>query len=427
MRNQKGNFSTLRDPISVQSVEASAPTQTQVLESTLPSGFRLVTVDRAFPVSSLSLFVKASTRYETRTTSGATHFLKFFAGQSNSQKSGLRLVRDLEHYGATVNVSFDREYINYNISFSRFESQEIQIAAETLRFLLSPLLQEHEVDRIRELVAVESQGQDELQQLLDLAHQVAYRDQGLGQPLYAKPYAIERIDPRHLHRHLVANFKSGNMTLVGTGMEHGKVRDIVNSLFSTGPLIDAEYPELSALPSLEPESPTAQSAKWFGGEARLPSPGDLSRVLLAYQGAERGTKGEAALTIAKAHLSNIKIDDVCSTSVSYLPYTDSGVFAFHGSSVGNAGRSITNLSTAVKKLADVSATDFDLAKTRALTQHLHGMTNVFALANQLSLYGRKNSVKELTAVSLSDFKDAVVRLSQPVVVSSGDVRGSNRV
>lgn len=64
--------------------------------------------------------------------------------------------------------------------FCLFSILEIQIAAETLRFLLSPLLQEHEVDRIRELVAVESQGQDELQQLLDLAHQVAYRDQGMA-------------------------------------------------------------------------------------------------------------------------------------------------------------------------------------------------------------------------------------------------------
>jgi hypothetical protein len=81
---------------------------------------------------------------------------------------------------------------------------------------------------------------------------------GPGHTLLAKPSAVDQIDSRHLHRHLVANFLSSNMTLVGTGMEHDKVRDIVNSLFSTAPLIDADYPELRELPALDAETPTVQ-------------------------------------------------------------------------------------------------------------------------------------------------------------------------
>lgn len=40
-----------------------------------------MSVDRASPVSTLSLFVKAGSRFETRSSTGATHFLKYFAGQ----------------------------------------------------------------------------------------------------------------------------------------------------------------------------------------------------------------------------------------------------------------------------------------------------------------------------------------------------------
>jgi hypothetical protein len=53
---------------------------------------------------------------------------------------------------------------------------EVKIAAESLRFLLSPLLQEYEVDRLREVVASDSPC--ETQKLLELAHAAAFRDQG---------------------------------------------------------------------------------------------------------------------------------------------------------------------------------------------------------------------------------------------------------
>jgi hypothetical protein len=121
----------------------------------------------------------------------------------------LRLVRDLEHYGTTINVDFDREFIGYHVVLTTFDnlgtlafyfplfysfiillfvvasflfdshSLEIQIAAESLRYLLHPLLQEYEVDRIRELVRSDSQALCEIERLHEAAHVAGFRDQGM--------------------------------------------------------------------------------------------------------------------------------------------------------------------------------------------------------------------------------------------------------
>jgi hypothetical protein len=49
-----------------------------------------------------------------------------------------------------------------------------------------------------------------------------------------------------------------------------------------------------------------------------------------------------------------EVGDVSSTGATYLPYADSGLFAVHGTSVGNAGRTVSDLNSAVGKLGSTS-------------------------------------------------------------------------
>jgi len=411
------------------STDSGPKVASNIEETTLPSGLRVLSVDRASPILSLSLFVKAGSRYETRSTSGATHFLKYFAGQNNSMKSGLRLVRDLEHYGSTVDVSFDREYIGYHIALARYEKIEVQIAAETLRFILSPLLQEYEVDRLRDVVRLDSETQDVTRQLLESAHAVAFRDQGLGLPLFAPQSSVESLDPRHLQRHLANNFLSKNMTIVGTGLPHETLCRIVGILFSREFNHGAQnFPELARLGSLDVESPPIQESRWVGGEMRHAGLGGTN-VLVAYPGAARNSKEEAALTIAKSHLNHLKLEGLCCSGAHYLPYSDTGLFGFQGSAPEGFGlQTYKQLKEAMKRLGNISKDDFEMARTFALTHHLHKVEDVSFLAKNISLYGKLNQSQEISSVNLNDFKNIVSRFvgSNSVVISSGDVRGIYR-
>jgi hypothetical protein len=79
----------------------------------------------------------------------------------------------------------------------------------------------------------------------------------LGQPLYANRHAIDNLDGRHLHRHLTDNFVSKNMTIVGTGMEHSQLKEVVSSLFSDVSL-QGDFFEFQRLGALPVDTPSSQ-------------------------------------------------------------------------------------------------------------------------------------------------------------------------
>jgi hypothetical protein len=173
------------------------------------------------------------------------------------------------------------------------------------------------VDRIRELVRSDVHALSDIERLMEAAHATGFRDQGmssfrsffcssctfiflffllycdwayglgLGQPLFAMEHALDNIDNRHLHKHITMHFKPDNMTIVGTltsfsttsfflsflvsfefvpvshlsgtGIEHSKMADVVEKLFSTiDNKNDYYYEELAALERLPTEAYTPQ-------------------------------------------------------------------------------------------------------------------------------------------------------------------------
>jgi len=212
--------------------------------------------------------------------------------------------------------------------------------------------------------------------LVELAHALAFRDQALGQPLYAPQYAIDTIDARGIHRHLTSNFTAQNITLVGTGIDHATLRNILNMLFSNV-AIQGNFYELDALPPLPADQAVSQSVTWSGGEQRNPDAGN-THVLLAYPGASRKTKEEAALAIARAHLNGLAIEGV-SVDAHSFNYQDTGLFAYHATGKeGNAAKTVDSANSAVKKLGNISNDEFEQAKQSALTYHVHQVSNSFA-------------------------------------------------
>jgi len=325
-----------------------------------------------------------------------------------------------------MEVSVDREYIAYHISFSRFESLELKIAAESLKYVLSPLLLEYEIDRLRESVIRDSEGISSNQQLLELAHSLAYRDQGLGNLLYARDVE-EHLGQRQIHKYLRQNYLPGNMTIVGTGMSQASLNEVTGKLFDdVGIDVAGSFPEIKNLPPLPDDLPTLQSSNWYGGEIRKAGLGN-TQMLVAYPAASLNSKNEGAFHIARAYLENLAtIPAINERSVNFNAYSDAGMISVYSTSdEGNGKAAFNAVNNAMKTLSGITDKDFEVAKTAALTKHIHDISSLSSLATQISRYGRLHNENEIGSVTFSEFKATVSPLSQstPAVVASGDVRG----
>src|SRR3954470_19507483 len=101
-------------------------------------------------------------------------------------KSALRLVRDVEHVGGTMSVSYSRSIIAVHVTALRSSASDritLPVLAETLQAVTQPLLLEYEVELVRDIVLndIESDAQNVSLQLKDALHFEAFGDAGLSQ------------------------------------------------------------------------------------------------------------------------------------------------------------------------------------------------------------------------------------------------------
>lgn len=422
----KARYSTnLRDPFlgSASRAPDAAPSDTNVHVQQLPSGVRVVSVDRATPLSSVSLFLNAGSRHETFQTMGSAHFLKFFALQNNVNKSGLRFVRDLEHLGIAFETQITREHIAYHLTIPRDpESLGLKVGLESLKSALSPLLMEYEFKAVRGCVSEEVENLCPKYRLLELAHQEAFRDQGLGQPLYAPTFVHDSLDARHLHKHLQATLKPTNVTLVANGVNLSKFLEQAGDLFNDVTL-HGKFPELKRLGSLPAETALPQTANWVGGEVRQLGLGDTHAVV-AYPGAAFNSTDAAVLLVLQAHLENQGVN------VANFGYSDAGFFGVYGSQAsGNADGLVKSLNNSLNSLASLSQEAFDLAKSAAVLKEQHSSHNFRFAASNLAGFGSVSRADQLNSVTLTNAKQTASKFlkAKPVVVASGDVRGIGRL
>ena len=79
--------------------------------STLSNGLRVVSSKVAGQAASVGLFVNAGSSFESGVTRGATQTLERFAFGTTDDRTDLRIFRDLEDAGVSVDVSSDREQV----------------------------------------------------------------------------------------------------------------------------------------------------------------------------------------------------------------------------------------------------------------------------------------------------------------------------
>lgn len=86
------------------------------------------------PTASIGLYINCGSVYETPESSGASHLLERMAFKSTSNRSHLRIVREVEAIGGTVQASASREQMSYTISsLKTYVPEMVELLLDSVR------------------------------------------------------------------------------------------------------------------------------------------------------------------------------------------------------------------------------------------------------------------------------------------------------
>ncbi|KAI8868877.1 LuxS/MPP-like metallohydrolase [Ramicandelaber brevisporus] len=240
--------------------------------SATPSGVKIASIEGPAPAASVSLVVRAGSRFEAAGNNkeqGAAHYLKAFGFKNTKARSAFRVTREAELQGGSLSATLSRDAIVYTAECLRedvpyFASVLADIAQET-RF--AP----HEFTQLREFVHFEAQAAkaEPLTAIVDAAHKVAFRT-GLGNSLFVSP-ENDHVTLDSLMAYAERAFNPANVALIGTGVAHSELTAAASAAFG------------EAFAAKKAAAAVAEaSAKYHGGQLNIERDVDVAQYLLAF-------------------------------------------------------------------------------------------------------------------------------------------------
>ncbi|GAA6058632.1 hypothetical protein JCM10212_004043 [Sporobolomyces blumeae] len=308
------------------------------------NGVKVAAADSAAPTSSISLVVKAGSRYEA--SPGVAHVLKNSLFKGTHKRSQIRLVRETELLGGVLSSALSREHLILTAEFLKgdegYFAEALGDAVTQAKF--AP--HEYSEEVVPQVAAEYEQAiRDSTTYAFDLAHQLAFRT-GLGNSLFASPHTA--VAHSAITSFAKSAFAPSNLAVVGSNVDASQLKSLVGEFFVSG----------NASSSI-----SAPSSKYYGGEVRVPSVGHspIDHFLIAFEGASAASPEFTVLRYLLGGESSVKwsagtspLSKLSSTNVSAkafnLAYSDAGLF---GISVQAPTAEVADVAT--KALAELKA------------------------------------------------------------------------
>uniref|UniRef100_A0ACD5U1I5 Uncharacterized protein n=1 Tax=Avena sativa TaxID=4498 RepID=A0ACD5U1I5_AVESA len=235
--------------------------------TTLPNGVKIASETSPGPVASVGLYINCGSIYETPASSGASHLLERMAFRSTTNRSHLRLVREVEAIGGNISASASREQMSYTYdALKSYAPEMVEVLIDTVR---NPAFLEWEVkeqlQKIKSEISEVSANPQGL--LLEALHSAGYSG-ALAKPLMATDFAINRLDISTLEEFIHENYTAPRMVLAASGLEHDEFVSIAEPLLSDLPAV--KHIE-------EPKS------VYVGGEYRCQADSPNTHIALAFE------------------------------------------------------------------------------------------------------------------------------------------------
>ncbi|RVX17034.1 Mitochondrial-processing peptidase subunit alpha [Vitis vinifera] len=207
------------------------PSKTKI--TTLSNGVKIASETSPNPAASIGLYVDCGSIYETPLSFGATHLLERMAFKSTTNRSHLRVVREVEAIGGNVTASASPGTDGLQ-----------KVKAELGELSNNP------------------QGL-----LLEAIHSAGYSG-ALANPLLAPESAINRLNSTILEEFVAENYTAPRMVLAASGVEHEEFLSIAEPLVS----------DLPSVP--RPEEP---KSVYVGGDYRCQADSGITHLALAFE------------------------------------------------------------------------------------------------------------------------------------------------
>jgi len=407
------------------SSEAAAALQV----TTLGNGVTVVTDDAVSMASTLTVSVASGSRNENAANAGVTGILKKMSFAGTADRSALAIQRETERDGTSLTADADRETVTYT---AKFLADNLESAVNNLSDAVTgQQFHPWEVAAAKAHSAIALSPQDAV---LDALHSGAFRTT-LGRSAATPDHKVGNITPAALEAFTAANFTGGNMSVVGSGVDHAALVELCEDTFG----------EVAA-----GDDVPAEAASYYGGfESRVDAAGDNVLFGIAYEGAAAGASNAAAVAVLAEVLGAEKATKWGSSSSANKlsataeaaggsvtsfneSYSDAGlvgvIVAAPSDSAGAAVHAVASALAGVLG-GDISPEDVTKAKNKLALSLFDSSaaTSNAVVAAQLLSTKQPSTIDDLaaavSAVTVTDVLDAAaaVGASSPTVAAFGNV------
>ncbi|ERN15210.1 mitochondrial-processing peptidase subunit alpha [Amborella trichopoda] len=411
--------------------------------TTLPNGAKIASEASTNPAASIGLYVDCGSVYETPYSIGATHLLERMAFKSTTNRSHLRIVREVEAIGGNVTASASREQMGYSYdALKTYLPEMVEVLIDCVR---NPVFLDWELseqlNKVKSEIGEISNNPQGL--LLEAIHSAGYSG-ALANPLLAPESALNKLNSTILEEFVAENYTAPRMVLAASGVDHEE-------------LVSIAEPLLSDLPKVPPhEVPTSV---YVGGDYRCQADSPRTHVALAFEVPGGWLKEKEAITLTvlqilmggggsfsaggpgKGMYSRLylrilnEFQQIQSFSAFNSIYNNTGIFGIHATTgpefvskaVDLAARELISIATP----GEVDNVQLDRAKASTKSAVLMNLESRMVAAEdigrQILTYGERKPVehylKAVDEVTLKDISSIAEKLiSTPLTMASwGDV------
>lgn len=369
----------LTEPLAGLKKSSAPPLSPQNVQvSKLPNGLVIASLENHSPVSSVGVFVKAGSRYETVENQGVTHVLRLASNLTTKGASAFKLCRGVEALGGSLSVTSSRETMVYTAECLRDHLDSL------MEYLVSVTAAQEfrpwEVSDLTPRVKIDKALAQQCPQIgvIEKLHEAAYKN-ALSNSLYCPDYMVGQVDSDQLQSFVEDHFTTGRMALVGLGVKHSVLRQVGEGLLS----------------ARSGAGPPVAKALYRGGELRVQNNDDLVHALIAGEGGVMGSAEANAFSVLQRILGagpHVKRGSNITSSLSQgiakattqpfdatafnASYSDSGLFGIYTiSQADSAGEVIKAAIAQVRGVAEgnVSEADITRAKNQVKAEYLMSM------------------------------------------------------
>merc|ERR1712168_201976 len=192
----------------------------------LPNGVQIASCDNGGAVTKVAVGVRGGTRYESPEMTGICHLMNNAMFLINNKKTKLRMTREMQLIGGTMESSFSRELIIRRGTAMR---HTLSTLIDNIAATMNPKYQVWDLLEVKTSCINDIASLDCTAKNLELIHKVAFRN-GLGNALYCTEAKLGGLNTEELLSYAQRTHVGSGITFVATNCDHAELIGLVQDL-----------------------------------------------------------------------------------------------------------------------------------------------------------------------------------------------------